>query len=77
MGFNETVFYLCEALLPEGSKERPEAKANVTRALIKAIKQRKGISSPQMMEWCRRAERMRLTDFEEVFRRLVEVEVYF
>lgn len=52
-------------------------KAAISLSLIRDIKKAKGISNEQIFEWCRKKDRMRLSDFEEVFRKLVDVEVYF
>lgn len=45
--------------------------------IIKEIKRQKELSNQNIFQWCRKKDRMRLNDFEDVIRKLTGVDVYF
>lgn len=44
---------------------------------MRQVKRSRSWSNEEIFGWCRRKDRMRLSDFEEVFRRMVDRDVYF
>ena len=70
-------FYIIDFLYQEEfPKYLPRFKAAICVSLIKEIKRSQGLSNLDLFKHCRGRDRMKVSDFEDIFQQLVEVDVY-
>ncbi len=57
-------YYIYDQIFQEDEENLAKIKAHITILIIKEIKKLKGISNADLFLWCKRKDKMRLSDFE-------------